>query len=216
MIMTRYGTWAVLFVLCVAPRAHAVPMELNEFRTGYVANVSQQLLTYQADVDQLSYLGFDRFDYSNRLCTDSCVPVAFNFNGIFQWHAGVDEDGHVTDAGGMQWLGDFGSGFELLASGTTKRLDPPHASQFTDFNITSFSRLSLVFDLDFVDARVTGIGNQIAFDYEYDIQFRTLTNSLFAQDFSCGPVENRPATGVLKSCSPFSDSGLIGLSVPEP
>ena len=55
------------------------------------------------------------------------------FSSAFTWNARIDEHGAVTDAGSMQWLADFGSGFEVLASGSISdigfsAINPPDPS----------------------------------------------------------------------------------------
>jgi MYXO-CTERM domain-containing protein len=47
----------------------------------------------------------------------------FTYSAVGQ-QTGIDAQGAITNAGSMQWLGDFGSGFETLATGAL-RVDEP-------------------------------------------------------------------------------------------
>jgi hypothetical protein len=211
----RLSSWAaaaLLLVIGVVGDADAIPSS-NPYRTGYIANVYQEHLLYDSSTDRLSYTGWNRFDYRN----DPPCPcdMTVTFNGLFVWDVGVDEHG-LTDAGSMRWYGDLGSGLELLASGSA--LDVTHAPPniFHDFNVTNFLRLSSVFSVDYLNPFVSGLGNQIWFDFERQLTFRSITQSPFAQDFECGPGSNNHSPDGSFSCSAWSTSGLIGLQVPEP
>jgi hypothetical protein len=203
---------ALLLVIGVVNDADAIPSS-NPYRTGYIANVYQEHLLYDSSTDRLSYTGWNRFDYRN---VPPCpCDMTVTFNGLFVWDVGVNEQG-LTDAGSMRWYGDLGSGLQLLASGSALDLTHAPANIFHDFNVTNFLRLSSVFSVDYLNPFVAGMGNQIWFDFERQLTFRSITQSPFAQDFECGPANPTTSPDGSFSCSPWSHSGLIGLQVPEP
>jgi hypothetical protein len=81
------------------------------------------------------------------------LGVLHTFTSFFELTAGVDEFGRVTDRGTVRWEGDFGSGRELLATG--KLLD-------LGFDTAGFSLMRLLLDIEFLDARVSGLGGHVA------------------------------------------------------
>jgi hypothetical protein len=141
--------------------------------------------------------------------------MTVSFNGLFTWDVGVNEHG-LIDAGSMRWFGDLGSGLELLASGSALDVTHTPPNIFHDFNVTQFLRLSSIFSVDYLNPFVSGMGNQIWFDFERQLTFRSITQSPFAQDFECGPGSPTHSPDGSFSCSAWSTSGLIGLQVPEP
>jgi hypothetical protein len=68
--------------------------------------------------------------------------------------------------------------------------------------MNSFDQLQYLFTFDFLDARLSGMGN--AFRFDFPIHFESVYDSPFYEDFEIDPV------------SFWSDPGLIGLTVPEP
>jgi hypothetical protein len=125
------------------------------------------------------------------------------FTSFFELTAGVDEFGSVTSGGTMRWEGDFGSGRELLATGSLLDLG---------FGTPGFSLMRLLLDIEFLDARVQGLGSHIGFFFEN--QWPTVLSSPFMQDWVC------PSGGGegLRCGEPISTSGMVGLiaNVPEP
>lgn len=125
------------------------------------------------------------------------------FQSAFTWSANIDEQGSVTNAGSMQWFGDFGSGLELLASGSIKdvgfeAVNPPGGSgPWTLLGMqvllaNSLPGATLDFGREFI------LNMEIVLESPFDSPFRA--------DFSCEPT-----------CSNyFSDTHVAMLRVDEP
>ena len=125
------------------------------------------------------------------------------FNSAFTWNARIDEHGAVTDAGSMQWLGDFGSGFEMLASGSISdiglsAINPPDPSgDWTFLGLQVLMANSL-------PGATFDIGREFILNLE--LVLLTSFDSPFKEDFACEPTCDNY----------FSDSHVMGLKVGEP
>jgi hypothetical protein len=210
-----------LLVLVLAPAlSHAIQVrDLDDLslRTGYVANFGvQERLRYDADADQLTFSVLGPFDYSNRLCGApgrDCIdpPIDIEFGGLLAWTAGVDANGRVKNPGSMIWMGDFGNGLEALASG---HLIGIGANEYGAGELpfsTRYGNLQFLFDLEFLDQRVAGMGNQMILLFEQE--FMTFDYSIFARDFDCGRGSGQESS---QTCWYWSTSGIVGREVPEP
>lgn len=147
---------------------------------------------------------FDLFTYSSvGTQTFRAGATEHLFNSAFTWSASIDESGAVTDTGSMQWLGDFGSGFEVLASGSIKdigfgAINPPDPS-----GDWTFLGMQVLLANSLPGATID-IGREFILNLELVLQ--TSFDSPFKEDFWCEPT-----------CSNyFSDSHVAGLTVGEP
>ena len=125
------------------------------------------------------------------------------FNSAFTWNARIDEHGAVTDAGSMQWLGDFGSGFEVLASGSIRdigfsAINPPDPSG--DWTVLGLQVLMA----NSLPGATFDIGREFILNLE--LVLLTSFDSPFKEDFACEPTCDNY----------FSDSHVMGLNVGEP
>lgn len=125
------------------------------------------------------------------------------FNSALTWSASIDEHGALTDAGSMQWLGDFGSGYEVLASGSIRDIgfgainppDPGGDWTFLGMQVLLANSLpGATFD----------IGREFILNLELVLQ--TSFDSPFKQDFACEPTCDNY----------YSSSHVAGLTVGEP
>jgi hypothetical protein len=219
-VRTNFHGLALLLVLLASPDAHAglVNLDDDSIRTGYVANLVHESLRYDADSQWMTYNSLSPFNYSNRLgCSFPCEPHEETFDGLLAWGAGVDASGHVLDGGAMTWLGNFGSGLEVLATGSLLQIGSagslppiPLPGNGTIYRLAS---LQFLFDLNFLDQRVEGMGNRILLAFEQE--FESLTPEPFANDFHC--AGETPGGSIFPNCDRFSTSGLIGqIAVSEP
>jgi hypothetical protein len=213
----RYRLAALIALLAGPSLASAALIEnldRPELRTGYVANFYfHELLSYDAGADRLSYSVSGPFDFSNRLsCTAPCVPSHLVFDGSLSWNAGVNEDGAVTDPGTMSWLGDLGSGSELLATGELLKVGAASVAPSPEPGVTSFGNLQFLLDFDFLDTRLSGMGDQMLLLFEQ--QFRTAFATPFHESFECG-AGHESHFPTLPRCAYFSTSGAVG-QVAEP
>lgn len=179
-------------------------------RTGFGVRLHTAVLgIYDASLDRLRITSrLDNAEYVG-------PGTSLVFNSFFELTAGVDEFGRVTNGGTMRWEGDFGSGRELLATGKLIDLgfDTLGLSGDVTQNPNVFSLLRLLMDIDFLDARVQGMGTHMGFGFEN--QWPSLFSSPFMQDWVC------PAGGGegLRCWEPVSTSGIGGFianNVPEP
>lgn len=208
-----------LFALLLVPAlSGAIPVpNLDDYslRTGYGANFYfEERLRYDSDANQAAYSVRGPFTYSNRFapCSDNCPAATYTtFDGILAWTAGIDEYGQITNPGSMLWMGNFGNGLEALASGRLIGVGAQHYGVGEAPFYTTYSNLQFLFDFDFLDQRVAGMGDQMVLLFEQ--QIRTLDESIYAQDFDCGYGISTPT---FPKCSYYSTSGIIGQSVPEP
>lgn len=209
---------AALVVLLAGPSLASAAfidnLDQTQSRTGYVVNFhTNELLSYDAGTNRLSYSVSGPFDYSNRLsCTSPCVPTHTLFGGTLTWNAGVDENGSVSDPGTLSWLGDFGAGNELVASGSLLRVGSQSFGPSPEPGVNTFSNLQFLFDFSFLDNRLSGLGDQMLLLFE--MQFRTAFATPFNENFTCG-VGNESSFPTLPRCRYFSTSGTVG-QVPEP
>jgi hypothetical protein len=125
------------------------------------------------------------------------------FSSAFTWSASINEFGAVTDGGSMQWLGDFGSGFETLASGSIKdigfsAINPPDPSG--DWTFLGLQVL--------LSNSLPGASFDIGREFILNLELVLLTSfdSPFKNDFACEPTCDNY----------FSDSHIAGLTVGEP
>jgi hypothetical protein len=198
----RTRGWIAAGLLMACANAQALPLDPIDWvsrRTG--AEVccgfnSTQTFRYDSASDLFTY---------SQIGTQTFRAGATEqlFNSAFSWSANIDEQGAVTNAGSMQWLGDFGSGFEVLASGSIKdigfsAINPPDSSG----NWTFLGMQVLL--ANSLPGATIDIGRELILNLE--LVLLTSFDSPFKQDFACEPTcENY-----------FSDSHVAGLTVGEP
>ncbi len=201
-VCTRWSVAAGLFWACVS--AHALPLDPIDWvdrRTG--AEVccgfnSTQSFRYDSASDLFTYSAIGQQRFTAPGLSEQI------FSSAFTWSASIDEHGSVTDAGSMQWLGDFGSGFELLASGSIKdvgfsAINPPDPS-----GNWTFLGLQVLLENSLPGAAPIDLGREFILNME--ILLQSTFDSPFKEDFSCEPT-----------CSNyFSDTHVAGLAVDEP
>lgn len=199
-VFTRGWIAAGLLGACASAQALPLdPIDWVDRRTG--AEVccgfnSTQTFRYDSATDLFTYsqIGTQTF---------RAGAAEQSFNGAFTWSASIDEHGAVTNAGSMQWLGDFGSGFEVLASGSIKdigfsAINPPDPS-----GDWTFLGMQVLLANSLPGATVD-IGREFILNLE--LVLLSSFDSPFKEDFACEPT-----------CSNyFSDSHVAGLAVGEP
>jgi len=102
----------------------------------------------------------------------------------------------------MLFVGDLGKGDEILISGQLRMVGVMDQGLGEMEGTYAFYGLQYLFSLDFVDARLSALGNAFRFDFPTIVE--SVYDSPFHDDFELGPD------------SLWSDPGLIGLTVPEP
>lgn len=210
---TRVIGLMVLGLVCSTSWAVPLP-NFDDYsqRTGYVANFFlDERLTYDPGTDRILYSVQGPFAYSNRLsCTTGCVDL--EFDGRLTWAASIDSGGHILDPGALLWLGDFGHGFETLASahligvGTQSYSVPDGEIPFH-----RYGNLQFLFDFGYLNPRVSGMGDQMVLLFEQ--QFESSGAELFETAFTCGYGVSGSAQ---VRCDYYSTSGVVGLEVHEP
>jgi hypothetical protein len=216
-VRISFRSLVALGILLAPVGAHAALIDLHDVtrRTGYAASIQNELLRYDAASRLMTYSTASRFDYRQHSgCDDPCVPVELTFDGLFVWGAGVDADGDVLNGGAMTWLGNLGHGFEVLATGSLAQIGTAMSGVLPgpDGPVYNSLDLEFLFDLSFLDPRVSGMGDQILLLVEQKLE--RLTPEPFAQSFQC-PSSNPP--GVYPTCGRWSTSGLVGMvGVSEP
>jgi len=209
-----------LVVILLAPMgAHAGLIDIDDYsrRTGYRAGIEHESLRYDADLQWLTYSSSSRFQYSDAwgACGFQCETVRTDFDGMFVWGAGVNAHGDVVNPGAMTWLGNLGNGYEVLATGSLAQIG---SAMFSVMPSTMYGpiyidlNLQFLFDLTYLDHRVSGMGDQMLLLFEQKLE--RLTPQPFAQSFDC-PITS--ADPPFPACARWSTSGLMGMvAVPEP
>lgn len=201
-VCTRWSVAAGLFWACVSAQALPLdPIDWVDRRTG--AEVccgfnSTQTFRYDSSSDLFTYAAIGQQRYTAPGLSERL------FSSAFTWSASIDEHGSITDGGSMQWLGDFGSGFELLATGNIKdvgfgAINAPGAGggDWTFLGLQVLLANSL-------HAATIDIGREFILNMELVLQ--TPFDSPFKSDFACEP-----------SCSNyFSSTHVAGLAIDEP
>ena len=198
----RTRVWIAAGMLWACASAQALPLDPIDWvdrRTG--AEVccgfnSTQTFRYDSASDLFTYSSIGQQTFR-------AGAVEQMFSSAFTWSANIDEHGAVTDAGSMQWLGDFGSGFAVLASGSIKdigfsAINPPDpGGNWTFLGMQVLLANSL-------PGATIDIGREFILNMELVLQ--SSFDSPFKEDFACEPT-----------CSNyFSDSHVAGLAVAEP
>jgi hypothetical protein len=200
-VRTRW--WIAAGLLWAGASAQALPLDPIDWvsrRTG--AEVccgfnSTQSFRYDAASDLFTYSAVGQQSY---FAPGSSEQL---FNSAFTWSASIDEHGAVTDAGSMQWLGDFGSGFEVLASGSIKDIGFGAINPPDPFGNWTFLGLQVLLTNSLPGATID-LGREFLLSMELVLE--TSFDSPFKEDFSCEPT-----------CSNyFSSSYVAGLAVDEP
>jgi MYXO-CTERM domain-containing protein len=203
MNVVRTRMWMAAGLLWACVSAQALPLDPIDWvgrRTG--AEVccgfnSTQTFHYNAATDLFTYSSLGQETYHAPGLSDQL------FQSAFTWSAGIDEHGAITDAGSMQWLGDFGGGFELLATGSVKdigfeAINPPVGPgnwTFLGLQVLMANSLSgATIDL----GREFILNMELVLDMPFD--------SPFKGDFACEPTCNNY----------FSDTHVAALRVDEP
>lgn len=206
-------------VLIQSKEADAIPITSDPLdriawesdRTGQLAFIGRETARYDESADRLSYFASGQ----GRLHTNYFSPpedVATNFTSALSWTVGVGETGALTDSGLMLWFGDFGTGFELLASGSVADLGFKGRNQIAGHN--TFSTLQLVFDFNYLNPLIAGFGDAMVLSFEQ--QFTLLDTTPFERDWGCGFGLSMGGPADPFRCSYFSTSTVAGVKVPEP
>jgi MYXO-CTERM domain-containing protein len=203
MNVVRSRTWIAAGLLWACASAQALPLDPIDWvgrRTGGEVccgfNATQSF-HYDASADLFTYSAIGQQTYHSPGLSDQL------FQSAFTWTAGIDENGSVTNAGSMQWLGDFGSGFELLATGSVKdvgfeAINPPGGpGNWTFLGMQVLLANSL-------PGATIDLGREFILNMELvlDMPF----DSPFKNDFACEPTCNNY----------FSDTHVAALRVDEP
>lgn len=114
----------VLALLLVCGSANAIPMPLvgvDQYE-GYVYLVGPKAFAYDASTGLVTYRaigGGDVYDLTGSLADDFFNRrLAYALPSLFEWSAVLDETGKLMFGGAATLAIDFGSGLELVASGT--------------------------------------------------------------------------------------------------
>ena len=215
------ATAAIVLTFVVQP-AEALPLDpvwsgtddphvvWNQF-AAFVGQPIRESLRYDSTLERLSYVApGENVPYFN----DSRETYV-EFDSLLTFEAGINKRGAVTDRGSMQWFGDFGQGFEILATGSIRDIGFLESGQDHPLPDGSpvfiFYSLQVLFDVDFLHPRVVGMGRNMLLMHEQ--QWMIDVPTPFFESFTC-PNRDPPA---LPSCNHFSDSSLRGVTlVPEP
>jgi hypothetical protein len=214
--MNKYlASLGALALLAFAPLTslQAMPIYSDPLRdlqsTGHGINIWSDLLgIYDSRSDRLSITSrIQNAEYWT-------APEVF-FTSYFDLEAGVDEFGRVTDRGTLRWEGDFGSGRELLATGKLVSLGfaDYHVSDDYSVSLSAFLGMRMLLQMDYLDARVQGLGSHVGFYYEQ--VWLSNFESPFMQDWVCPPG----FLNGLRCTEPWSTTGFSGRvvrNVPEP
>ena len=214
--MNKYSASLVAFALLAfapLPSLQAMPIYSDPLRdlpsTGHGINIWSDLLgIYDSRANRLSITS--RIENAEYWTAPELV-----FTSYFDLVAGVDEFGRVTDRGTLRWEGDFGSGRELLATGKLLAVGFAHYGFSDDLSVSlnSFTGMRMLLQMDYLDARVNGMGRHVGFYYEQ--VWLSDFESPFMQDWVCPPG----FMNGLRCWEPWSTTGMSGRivqSVPEP
>lgn len=199
-VRARVSIAAGLLWACASAQALPLdPIDWVDRRTG--AEVccgfnSAQTFHYDAATDLFTYSAVGQQSYRSPGLADQL------FQSAFTWTAGIDEQGSITNAGSMQWLGDFGSGFELLATGSVKDVGF-EAINAGGPGTWTFLGLQVLLANSLPGATID-LGREFILNMELvlDMPF----DSPFKGDFACEPTCNNY----------FSDTHVAALRVDEP
>jgi MYXO-CTERM domain-containing protein len=203
MNVVRARLWITAGLLLVCASAQALPLDPIDWvdrRTG--AEVccgfnATQTFHYAAATNLFTYSAIGEQTYRSRGLADPLFQSAFT--GL----PASTEHGSVIDAGSMHWLGDFGGGFELLATGSVEdigfeAINPPAGSgswTFLGMQVLLANRLpGATIDL----GRELILNMALVFEMPFD--------SPFKGDFACEPTCNNY----------FSNTHVAALRVVEP
>jgi MYXO-CTERM domain-containing protein len=203
MNVMRARMWIAAGVLWGCVSAQALPLDPIDWvgrRTGGEVCCgfnSTQTFRYDAATDLFTYSAIGQQTYHGPGLADQL------FQSALTWTAGIDAQGAITNAGSMQWLGDFGSGFETLATGSVKdigfeAINPPGGS-----GSWTFLGLQVLLTNSLPGATID-LGREFILNMELVLNMPF--DSPFKSDFACEPTCNNY----------FSDTHVAVLRVDEP